>query len=242
MAPSSVDMKRVDPDILVGQDLADEAEWIDRSKRTTFASRLENAWYITAALVLIGVAFASHVVWNRGFALDLNAFIFAAFMLGLALHGRPIRYVLAFYGAARTVGPILLQFPIYGGIMGVMADTGLAGVIAVTLFGFATPGTLAFWSFLSSCIVSLFVPSGGGQWAVVGPFVVPAAIRLNANAGMVAMGTAMGVETASMIQPFWALPVLALARVGIRDIMGYCIIAFLIAGTTFGGALLIFGR
>jgi short-chain fatty acids transporter len=242
MAPSAGEMKRVDPDILVRQDATDEAEWVARSQKNTFACRLENAWCITAGLVVIGVVFEWQAVRTRGFALDINAFIFAAFILGLALHGRPMRYVFAFYGAARTAGPILLQFPIYGGIMGIMAHTGLAGVIALAFFSFATTGTLAFWSFLSSCIVSLFVPSGGGQWAVVGPFVVPAAISLKADAGMVAMGTAMGVETANMMQPFWALPVLALARLGIKDIMGYCMIAFLIGSIAFGGSLLLFGR
>ena len=242
MAPSAAEMKRIEPEILVHQDTADEADWIARSQRNTFASRLENAWVVTAALVLLGVAYEWHAVRTRGFAVDINCFIFVALILGLALHGTPIRYVHAFYGAARTTGPILLQFPIYGGIMGIMAHTGLAGVIAQTFVAFATPGTLAFWAFFSSCIVSLFVPSGGGQWAVVGPFVVPAAINLKADPAMAAMGTAMGVQTASMIQPFWALPVLALARLGIKDIMGYCVIAMVIGSIAYGGSLLVFGR
>jgi short-chain fatty acids transporter len=84
------------------------------------------------------------------------------------------------------------------------------------------------------------VPSGGGHWAVQGPFMVPAAVRLNVNPALTAMATAMGEQTANMIQPFWALPILAIARLGIKDIMGYCVIGLLIGLAVFGGALLVF--
>ncbi len=147
-----------------------------------------------------------------------------------------------FYVAARTTVPILLQFPIYGGMMGIMAHTGLAGLIAKMLFTASTSHTLAFWAFISSCIISLFVPSGGGQWAVVGPVVVPAAVGLGADPALAAVATAMGVQTASMIQPFWALPVLALARLGLKDIMGYCVVGLILAAIAYGGSLLLFAR
>jgi short-chain fatty acids transporter len=161
-------------------------------------------------------------------------------MLGLIFHWRPIRYVRAFNKAARTVGPILLQFPLYGGIMGMMTGTGLAAVIAQAFVAFSTHGTLPFWSFVSSNIISLFVPSGGGHWAVQGPFMVPAAVSLHVDPALTAMATAMGEQTANMIQPFWALPVLAIAGLGISDIMGYCVMALLLGIVLYGGALLVF--
>jgi short-chain fatty acids transporter len=99
---------------------------------------------------------------------------------------------------------------------------------------------LAFWSFISSNIITLFVPSGGGHWAVQGPFMIPAAMTLHVDPAMTAMGTAMGEQTANMIQPFWALPLLAIARLGIKDIMGYCVIALLIGLILYGGSMLIF--
>jgi short-chain fatty acids transporter len=196
---------------------------------------------ITLPVILIGGVYEWHAISTRGFSLDIDGFIFVALIAGMALHARPIAYVHAFYAAARTTGPILLQFPIYGGIMGIMAHTGLASLIAKLAFTGSTPHTLAFWAFVSSCIVCLFVPSGGGQWAVVGPVVVPAAHSLGADPALAAIGTAMGVQTASMIQPFWALPVLALARLGLRDIMGYCVIGMIVAGIAYGGSLLVFG-
>jgi short-chain fatty acids transporter len=195
---------------------------------------------LSLLLVLMGAFYEYQAIRLRGFHLDINNFIFIVLMLGLLLHWRPIRYVRSFEASARTVGPILLQFPLYGGIMGIMTGTGLAALIAERFVDFSTARTLPFWSFISSNIISLFVPSGGGHWAVQGPFMVPAAVRLNVNPALTAMATAMGEQTANMIQPFWALPILAIARLGIKDIMGYCVIGLLIGLAVFGGALLVF--
>lgn len=232
MGPAETEMKTVDPALLIQQDVP--------AGRPTFATRLENAWPITLLLVLMGVAYEWHMIATTGFSLDINGFIFIALMLGLLCHWRPIRYVQAFNAGAKTVGPILLQFPLYGGVMGIMIGTGLAAVIAQGFVSFSTAHTLPFWSFISSNIISLFVPSGGGHWAVQGPFMVPAAIKLHVDPAITAMGTAMGEQTANMIQPFWALPILAIAGLGIKDIMGYCVIALVIGLVLYGGSLLIF--
>ena len=236
IAPGESEMKRVDPELLKRQDDIPPPE--ERAK--TFATVIENAPLPTLALVAMGVAYEANVVATRGFTLDINGMIFIALMLGLIFHWRPIAYVRAFNKAARTVGPILLQFPLYGGIMGIMTGTGLAGVIAQAFVAFSTHETLPFWSFVSSNIISLFVPSGGGHWAVQGPFMVPAAVSLKVDPALTAMATAMGEQTANMIQPFWALPVLAIAGLGIKDIMGYCVMALLVGLVLYGGALLVF--
>lgn len=234
--PSLAEMKRVDPALLPRSDAPPATEPAEK----TFATRLENASIITYALVAMGLAYWVNRIATTGFSLDINGMIFIAFMLGLVFHARPIRYVRAFNAAAKTVGPILLQFPLYGGIMGMMTGTGLANVISEAFVAFSTHATLPFWSFVSSNIISLFVPSGGGHWAVQGPFMVPAAIDLGVSPAFVAMAVAMGEQTANMIQPFWALPVLAIAGLGIKDIMGYCVMALLVGLTLYGGALLIF--
>lgn len=236
IAPNASEMKRVDPELLARGD----APPAPPPAEATFATRLENAWIFTAALVLMGLAYEANVVMTRGFTLDINGMIFIALMLGLIFHARPIRYIRAFNAAARTVGPILLQFPLYGGIMGIMTGTGLASVISEAFVAFSSHATLPFWSFISSNIISLFVPSGGGHWAVQGPFMVPAAVSLGVDPAMTAMAVAMGEQTANMIQPFWALPVLAIAGLGIKDIMGYCVMALIVGIAIYGGALLIF--
>lgn len=236
MAPEPAHMKRVDPTLLIEQDTLPQA--VPRTR--TFATVLEDSWLLTLLLVLMGVWYEAHAIASSGFHLDIDGFIFIVLMLGLLFHWRPIRYVRSFEASARTVGPILLQFPLYGGIMGIMTGTGLAAVIAQSFVAFSSHRTLPFWSFIASNIISLFVPSGGGHWAVQGPFMVPAAVKLQVSPAMTAMATAMGEQTANMVQPFWALPILAIARLGIKDIMGYCVIALIIGLIVFGGALLLF--
>jgi len=236
MGPEPHEMKRVEPEVLIRQDEVPQSAPRER----TFASMLEDSWLITVLLLLMGVFYEYHAILRQGFTLDINGFIFIALMLGLLFHWRPIRYVRSFESGARTVGPILLQFPLYGGIMGIMTGTGLAAIIAQSFVSFSTARTLPFWSFIASNIITLFVPSGGGHWAVQGPFMIPAAIKLRVDPAMTAMATAMGEQTANMIQPFWALPLLAIARLGLKDIMGYCAIALIIGLVLFGGSLLIF--
>lgn len=236
IAPPLSERKRIDPALLVGADAPADPP----KEASTFASALENAWIVTAILVAMCLYYEWTVISARGFSLDINGMIFIALTLGLIFHARPIRYVRAFNAAARTVGPILLQFPLYGGIMGMMTGTGLAAAISEAFVSFSSKGTLPFWTFVSSNIISLFVPSGGGHWAVQGPFMIPAAVDLGVDPALTAMATAMGEQTANMIQPFWALPVLAIAGLSIKDIMGYCAMALFAGLILYGGAMIVF--
>lgn len=210
---------------------------IEMDSSATLASRLENAWVLNLALALAGIYYLASTL-RRGFALDINAVIFIFFIAGLLLHWRPIAYVRAVNGAARVTGPLILQYPLYGGIMGMMTATGLAGVIASGFLTFSNAATLPFWSYVSSIIISLFVPSGGGHWAVQGPFAVPAALKLHASLPATAMGVAMGEQVANMIQPFWALPILAIAGIGLKRVMAFSVFSFFIGAAVFGASLL----
>lgn len=200
----------------------------------TMASWLERAWILNLAIVALGGwYFLSHL------SLDINSVIWIFFLLGLLLHWTPIAYVRAVNDAARITGPLLIQYPLYGGIMGMMTGTGLAGVVASWFVAFSTSATLPFWSFIASIVISLFVPSGGGHWAVQGPFVVPAAQHLGASQAASAMAVAIGEEVANMIQPFWCLPLIAIAAIGLRRVMAFTAMAFFIALVVFGLSLLL---
>jgi short-chain fatty acids transporter len=206
----------------------------------TLARKLEEAWILNVILVVAGIA-ALGLVWRQnGFSLDLNSVIFLFLMAGLLLHWRPIAYVEAINNAARITGPLILQYPIYGGIMGIMTSTGLADVLAKGFIQFANAHTLPFWNFIASLVISLFVPSAGGHWAVQGPFTVPAAVGLHASQAASAMGVAYGEQVADMIQPFWALSVVAVAGISIRRVMGFTVMSFVLGVALFGAALLIF--
>jgi short-chain fatty acids transporter len=217
----------------------DDKSGYREAKAGTVAHALENAWLLNLVIVVAG-AFYLWMTWSKtGVALDINAVIFIFFLLGLLLHGTPIAYVRAVDHAAHVTGPLIIQYPLYGGIMGIMTATGLAGVIAQWFMAFSTRTTLPFFNFLASVVISLFVPSGGGHWAVQGPFAVPAASHLHASQAATAMGVAMGEQVANMIQPFWALPILAIAGIGLRRVMPFTVAAFFIGLALFGLSLLL---
>ena len=223
------------------QKLAEEDEVVEEDHEATPARRMENSPIFTLMLAALVVGYFA-VAWSSGnFNFGLNELIAIFFLLGWLAHRRPIRYVHAFQNSIRAGGPIALQFPLYGGLMGIMTSSGLSEVLAQGFVAFSSAATLPFWSFISSIIISIFVPSGGGHWVVQGPVMTPAASALGADQAMTAMGVAYGEQVANMLQPFWALPVLAIVGLGIRQVMGYEVLAFFIGMLIFGGTLLLAG-
>jgi short-chain fatty acids transporter len=140
--------------------------------------------------------------------------------------------------AGRFTGPLILQYPLYGGLMGIMTSTGLAGVLSAAFIRFSSVRTLPFFTYLTSMIITLFIPSGGGHWAVQGPFAIPAAQSLHASMAGTTMSVAMGESVANMLQPFWVLPILAIAGISMRRVMGFMVITFLVAFCCFALSLL----
>jgi short-chain fatty acids transporter len=204
-----------------------------------FARKLEQSPVGSLLLVAAGLGYLGITWWSGKFVFDINTVIFIFLIAGLALHGSPINYGNAVKGAARQTGAMMLQYPIYGGIMGIMTATGLAEQISSSVAAMATASTLPFLGYIASLFITFFVPSGGGHWAVQGPFTIPAAVALHANIPATVMGVAMGEEVANMLQPFWALPVVAIAGIGIQRVLGFTVVTFLVAATIYGAALLL---
>ncbi|NHO33025.1 TIGR00366 family protein [Acetobacter fallax] len=202
---------------------------IRRSGPRSPRSATEQSVILSFAIALF--AFAALILrWREhGFGFDIDSLILSFLILGLMLQKTPIAYVGAVREAISQTGPILLQFPFYGGIMGIMTATGLAGVISEFFVHVASAQTLPFWSFVSSLIITFLVPSAGGHWAVQGPFVVPAAMSLHASIPHVIMGVAIAENVANMLQPFWAVPIVAIAGIGIQRVMAFTSITFLIS-------------
>ncbi|WP_028224336.1 short-chain fatty acid transporter [Paraburkholderia ferrariae] len=207
------------------------------SDTPTFATRLEQSMLGTLFLLVLGVGYLAMEWREKGFDLDINTTILIFLLIGLALQRTPIAYANAIRGAARQTGSMLLQYPIYGGIMGVMKGTGLASMIAKAFVTIATPLSLPLWSYLSSLIITLFVPSAGGHWAVQGPFVLPAALSLHASVPRTAMAVAMAENVSNMLQPFWAVPIVAIAGIRIQRVMGYTAVTFAVSLLIYAVAL-----
>lgn len=235
MKPRDSETIAADPKRLIEEDTVE----VSSKRPSTIAGWLDNGWVLNLILVALGLGYIVKKLVAGSFAMDLNMLVMIFLMLGLITHGTPRAYLTAINNAARVAGPILLQFPIYGGIMGVMTVTGLADVIAQWFIGFSTTHTLPFWSFVSSVLISMFVPSAGGHWIVQAPFVVPAAQHLGVSQHAVAISVALGEGVADMIQPMWVIPLLAIAGVGMGRVMGFTVIIFFVMFAVMGATLLL---
>ncbi|NER14574.1 TIGR00366 family protein [Leptobacterium flavescens] len=160
----------------------------------------------------------------RSFNLTPNLLNF--FMLGLAiiLHGNFRNFLSALDEAIKDTSGILIQFPLYFGIMGIMSSSGMVNQIAEFFTSIATETTLPIFTFFSAGLVNIFVPSGGGQWAVQGPIVIESALKLGVPLPKAVMALAYGDQITNMLQPFWALPLLAITKLKAREILPYTLI------------------
>lgn len=208
---------------------------------SSIAEVIENNRKISFLFGLIILFFILNTFYTKGFSLDLNIVSWTFLCLGLLLSNSSIHYVKLVNNAAITVGPIILQYPFYAGIMGIMADTGLINILANKIVLVSSADTLPFFSFLSGGLVNMFIPSGGGQWAVQGPVMIEAAEILGVNPSYVVLGVAYGDQWTNMIQPFWTIPLLAIAGLHMRQIMGYTFVIFIFTGFIFGVSLLFLG-
>ena len=194
------------------------------------ADRLEKSYVLSLFIGFAGLAYLFNYYVIRGAGLNLNVINFTFLMLAIVLHGNARNLLNSLDEAIKGGAGIVIQFPFYAGIMAIMVDSGLAATLSDWLVSFATAHTLPFWTFLSAGLVNIFVPSGGGQWAVQSSVVVSAAQALDADVARVAMAVAWGDSWTNLLQPFWALPVLAIAGLKAKDIMGFCLIQLVVTG------------
>lgn len=207
----------------------------------TPADRVDSSRAVT---LILGVLFLVYLVIyfaQNGFALTLDIVNWTFLCLILLLVGSARELAGLVANAARNVGEILLQFPLYAGILGIMTGTGLVAVFSNFFVQIASPATLGLWAFLAGGIINMFVPSGGGQFAVQAPIFLDAAQQLAVQPGIVVMGIAYGDQWTNLIQPFWALPLLAIANLRVRDVMGYTAIVLITSGLVFGATMLLAG-
>ncbi len=193
------------------------------------ADKLENSKVLGLLVGFAGLAYLTNYFVSGG-ALNLNIVNTLFLFLAIVLHGTPRNVLHSLQQAVQGGSGIVIQFPFYAGIMAVMVQSGLAQTMSEWLISFASAESLPVWSFISAGIVNIFVPSGGGQWAVQAPVILPAAAELGAEINRVAMAVAWGDAWTNLIQPFWALPVLAIAGLKAKDIMGFCLVQLIVTG------------
>ena len=172
--------------------------------------------------------------------IDLNFINLLLFALSISLHKNLRAFLYAVDDAIKGVSGIIIQFPLYAGIMGIMKYSGLVVVISDAFVSISTVQTFPIFTFISAAVVNFFVPSGGGQWAVQGPIIAEAATNLNIAIPKVVLALAYGDQLSNMLQPFWALPLLGLTGLKAKDIIPYTSVLFILGLVVYGSVLIIF--
>lgn len=229
----------IDPALIVDED----ANSLDASLNTP-AEKMENSRLLSLIIAFLGLFYLVIHLFIRGNSLDLNSVIMLFLFLGIILHKTPLNYVHEFTKSSVGASGILLQFPFYAGIMGIIMGVGESGiclgtVISNACISISTPATYPLLTFLSAAILNMFVPSGGGQWAIQAPIMFAAGANLAVDPGLTGMAISWGDAWTNLIQPFWAIPALAIAKLNAKDIMGFCIIDLIVTGIIICAGLLI---
>jgi short-chain fatty acids transporter len=162
------------------------------------------------------------------------------FSLAIIFHKNILNFLKAIDKAIGGAAGILIQFPLYFGIMGIMKNSGLVTDISDFFVQISSATTYPIFTFISAGIVNIFVPSGGGQWAVQGPIILQAASDLGISLPKSIMALAYGDQLTNMLQPFWALPLLGITGLKAKEILPYTLFLMLIGGVIYLSALLIF--
>jgi short-chain fatty acids transporter len=183
--------------------------------------------WIWLAVILLAYPLG-HSIATRGFGTSwtINAYNVVFLVIAMLLHGRPLSFLQACQNGVVAAWGIVLQFPFYAGIFGLMQNTALGSWLGTIFASVATTKTFPLIVYFYSGIMNLFVPSAGSKWMIEAPFLIPAGASLGVSTITVLLSYCYGDTTTNLIQPFWAIPMLAVTRMKFGDIVGY---TFLVA-------------
>jgi len=199
--------------------------------KPTLADKIDNSRILGGVLALTGIVVVLWVFFEGGFdlgKLDLNSFNFAFLMIGLLLYSSPTRYLQEFYDAVKGSAGVILLFPFYAGIIGIMTGTGLVDTMTTALLSVATADTFPVIAWVTGGILNIFVPSAGGEWAIIGGPMMMAGAELGIPHGQTIAAYAVGDAHTNLLNPFWAIPLLAITGLRARDMFGYAITMMLL--------------
>lgn len=189
----------------------------------SLADKLNGSRIIMTLIGIAGIINIVYTIIQKGFlgSLSLNFVIFIFLTANFLLYNTPSRFISSYRENLGLATDVMIQFPFYGGISGMMADSGLGLVIVGGFTALASAETLPVFSYLSASIVNLFIPSQGGQWIVQGDILVDAAIELKANIPHVVNAFVYGDEATNLLQPLYVIPALAVVGMKLKDVWGY---------------------
>lgn len=235
MLPSEESRITINPDLLKN---TSSSEMAVTQQAISPAEKLQHSKILSYLIGILGICFLGYYFVNNGFTLNLDIVNFLFLFLGILFHQTPKQFLMAVEDAVKGSSSIIIQFPFYAGIMGMMVSSGLAVQFSEAFVSISNSFTFPLLTFLSAGFVNLFIPSGGGQWAVQAPIMIEAAKTMDVSLAKTAMAVAWGDAWTNLIQPFWALPALAIAGLKAKDIMGFCFITLIISGIIISCGLL----
>ncbi|MBL4705956.1 MAG: short-chain fatty acid transporter [Flavobacteriales bacterium] len=213
--------------------------------KVTGAERLDYSRVLcmTVAIIILNYlhikAFSAITMTGENF-INPNFINLLLLGLGLLLHQRFSTFLNSVDAAVGGAAGILIQFPLYFGILGLMKGSGMMTDISTFFVSHTNETTHPIFTFLSAGLVNILVPSGGGQWAVQGPIIIESSIQQGFPLGKGIMAMSYGDQLTNMLQPFWALPLLAITGLKAKEILPYTLFIMLIGMVIFISGLLIF--
>ncbi len=220
---------QLDHDDAADGDSEQEAAPVERKtraldKKPSLADKIDNSTILGGVLALTGLVLFASAFFSQGLgALNLNVLNFGFLMVGLLLYTSPSRYLGEFYDAVQGSSGVILLFPFYAGIIGIMTGTGLVDTMTESLLSIATPATFPVIAWITGGILNIFVPSAGGEWAIIGGPMMVAGAELGIPHGQTIAAYAVGDAHTNLLNPFWAIPLLAITGLRARDMFGYAI-------------------
>jgi len=197
----------------------------DQTKPTRPAETLEYSPILVILVVVVLLAYLVDVFRTSPqgalAALDLNTYNLIFLTMGLLLHGRPRNFIRAVTECIPATGGVLIQFPFYAMVFGMIANTGLSGKLAALFEHISTPGTYPLLVAVYSAVLGLFVPSGGSKWIIEAPYVMKTAIAHQVHLGWVVQIYNASEALPNLVNPFWMLPLLGILKIRARDLVGY---------------------
>ncbi|MBU2960071.1 TIGR00366 family protein [Citreicella sp. C3M06] len=189
----------------------------------SIAERLNGSRVLMWAIGTLGAVMIGFTVARNGLfaSLSLSFVIFVFLIANFFLYNTPARFIAAYRENLKLATDVMIQFPFYGGIAGMMANSGLATVVVGFFASISTANTLPFFTYLSSSLVNLFIPSQGGQWIVQGEITVDAAIQTGADLPLIINAFVYGDQATNLLQPLYVIPALAVVGMRLRDVWGY---------------------
>lgn len=194
--------------------------------RSSLASLLDQGYWLNGLLGACGLAWLVTTWLDNQLQVTFNSINFLLLFLGITLHPSPESVSRSAREAVSFIHGIILQFPFYAGMFGIIKGTGLSAVLGKAFVSIASPRTLPILVYWYSGIVNYFVPSGGSKWAIEAPYLVAAAENLGVPIHQVVLAYAWGDMSTNLLHPFWALPLITATGLEFREILGYGIVIF----------------